>query len=37
MAAFKTVVIILRIGENSHFPVLKQMVKVQFCLDVIGK
>ena len=37
MAGFTTVAIFSTNGENSHFPVLKQMVKVQLSLDMLGK
>ena len=37
MADFTTGAIFATSGKNSHFPVPKQMVKVQFSLDVFGK
>ena len=37
MADFETVPIFPMSKENSDFPVLKQMVKVQLSLDVLGK
>ena len=37
MADFTTVDIFPTCGENSHFPVSKQMMKVQLSLDMLGK
>ena len=37
MTDFTTVAIFPTSGENSHFPVPKQMVKVQLSLDVLEK
>ena len=37
MADFITVAIFPTSDENSHFPVSKQMVKVQLSLDILGK
>ena len=37
MADFKIFAIFTTNGENSHFPVSKQTVKVQLSLDVLGK
>ena len=37
MANFTTVAIFPTRGENSHFPVSKQTVKVQLSLDMLGK
>ena len=37
MADFTTVAIFPTSGENSYFPVLKQMVKVQLSLDMLEK
>ena len=37
MADFTTVAIFPTFMEKSHFPVSKQMVKVQFLLDILGK
>ena len=37
MADLKNVTIFPTHGENSHFPDLKQMVKVQLSLDMLNK
>ena len=37
MADFKTVADFPTRGENGHFPVSKQTVKVQLLLDMLGK
>ena len=37
MAVFTTFAFFPTSGENDHFPVSKQMVKVQLSLDMLGK
>ena len=37
MSYFTIVAIFPASGENSHYPVSKQMVKVQLSLDMLGK
>ena len=37
MVDFKSLSIFPTSGENSHFPVSKQMVKVQLSLVILGK